>query len=142
MALTFVDIFNSNAGRKMKTVLTFFALLMVLKSAAFAKIVMIDDKVFLRKDGQQVPVFLVNELIEKEKVKKVHLYGEGKVHLISFAVKNEKEKLYSVDDKGYIYSIEPYSKYKVNKIVEKEKVVFHEVPGKIYRVTDKGFFVH
>ena len=101
----------------MKTVLTFFALLMVLKSAAFAKIVMIDDKVFLRKDGRQVPVFVVNELIEKDKVKKVNLYGEGKVHLISFATKNEKEKLYSVDDQGYIYSIEPFADYKVDKIL-------------------------
>lgn len=126
----------------MKTVLTFFALLMVLKSAAFAKIVMIDDKVFLRKDGRQVPVFVVNELIDKEKVKKVHLYGEGKVHLISFAKKGEKEKLYSVDEQGYIYAIAPFAEYKVNKIVDDGRFVFHEVPGKKYKVTDKGYFVH
>lgn len=126
----------------MKTALTFFALLMVLKSTAFAKIVMIDDKVFLRKDGRQVPVFVVNELIEKEKVKKVNLYGEGKVHLISFAQKGEKEKLYSVDDQGYIYAIEPFMKYKVKRIVDGGRFVFQEVPGKKFRVTDKGFFVH
>ncbi len=126
----------------MKTVLTFFALLMVLKSAAFAKIVMIDDKVFLRKDGRQVPVFVVNELIEKDKVKKVNLFGEGKVHLISFAKKNEKEKLYSVDEQGYIYSIEPFADYKVDKIVDGSRFVFQQAPGKKYRVTDKGYFVH
>jgi hypothetical protein len=142
MALSMRDHFNLNAGRKMKTVLTFFALLLVLKSTAFAKIVMMDDKVYLRKDGRQVPVFIVNELIEKEKVKKVHLYGEGKVHLISFAKKGEKEKLYSVDDQGYIYAIEPFAKYKVDKIVDNGHFVFHEVPGKKFRVTDKGYFVH
>ena len=125
----------------MKSALTFIALLIVLKSTAFAKIVMIDDKVYLRKDGQQIPVFVVNDLIEKEKVKKVHLFGDGKVHLISFAEKGEKEKLYSVDDKGYIYAIEPYAKYKVSKVVDKERFVFQEVPNKQFRVTSKGFFI-
>lgn len=126
----------------MKTVLTFFALLIVLKSSAFAKIVMIDDKVFLRKDGRQVPVFLVNELIDKEKVKKVHLYGEGKVHLISFAIKNEREILYSVDENGYIYAIEPFAKFSVDKITENGGFKFKQQPGKEYRITDKGFFIH
>lgn len=126
----------------MKAVLTFFALLMVLKSAAFAKIVMIDDKVFLRKDGKQVPVFLVNELIEKEKVTKVNLYGEGKIHLISFAIKDEKEILYSVDDQGFIYAIEPYAKYRVDRITDAGEFQFKEVPGKHFRVTEKGFYIH
>lgn len=126
----------------MKTVLTFFALLIVLKSAAFAKIVMIDDKVYLRNDGRQVPVFLVNELIEKGKVKKVHLFGEGKVHLISFATKNEREVLYSVDNQGYIYAIEPYAKFSVEKITDGGRFRFKQQPGKDYRVTDKGFFIH
>jgi hypothetical protein len=126
----------------MKTLLTFFALLIVLKSSAFAKIVMIDDKVFLRNDGQQVPVFAVNDLIEKNKVKKVHLYGEGRVHLISFAIKNNPEKLYSIDEKGFIYAIEPYSKFKVGRIVEDNRFVFQEMPGKQFRVTEKGYFIH
>ncbi|MES2527851.1 MAG: hypothetical protein V4598_12230 [Bdellovibrionota bacterium] len=125
----------------MKSVLTFFALLIVMKSTAFAKIVMIDDKVYLRKDGQQVPVFVVNELIEKEKVKKVHLFGEGKIHLISFAEGKDEEKLYSVDDKGYIYAIAPYSKYRVKDVIDNERFVFQEVPGKRFRVTGKGFFI-
>lgn len=125
----------------MKSALTFIALLIVLKSTAFAKIVMIDDKVYLRKDGQQVPVFVVNELIEKEKVKKVHLFGEGRIHLISFAEEGEKEKLYSVDEKGYIYAIEPYSRYRVSKVVDKERFVFKEEPKKNFRVTNKGFFI-
>lgn len=126
----------------MKTVLTFFALLIVLKSSAFAKIVMIDDKVYLRKDGRQVPVFIVNEMIDKKKVKKVNLYGEGKVHLISFAIKNENEILYSVDDQGYIYAIEPFAKFSVEKITDSGRFQFKQQPGKEYRVTDKGFFIH
>ncbi len=125
----------------MKSALTFIALLIVLKSTAFAKIVMIDDKVYLRKDGQQIPVFVVNELIEKEKVKKVHLFGDGKIHLISFAEGKDAEKLYSVDDKGFIYSIAPYSKYRVKDVIDNERFVFQEVPGKRYRVTGKGFFI-
>lgn len=126
----------------MKTLLTFFALLLVLKSTAFAKIVMIDDKVYLRKDGRQVPVFVVNDLIEKNKVKKVNLYGEGRVHLISFAKKGEKEKLYSVDEQGYIYAIAPFAEYKVQKIIDGNHFVFQETPGKKFRVTEKGYFVH
>lgn len=135
-------VINSNAGRKMKTVLTFFALLITVQTTAFAKIVMIDDKVYLRKDGRQVPVFRVNELIDKSKVKKVNLYGEGKAHIISFAIGKEREKLYSVDNNGYIYSIEPFSKYSVEKIADGDRFVFREQPGKKYRVTDKGFFIH
>ncbi len=126
----------------MKSALTFFALLFVLKATAFAKVVMIDDRVYLRKDGKQVPVFLVNELIDQEKVKKVNLYGDGKIHIISFTIKNEKERLYSIDDQGYIYSIEPYAKYNVNKITDAGEFSFKEVPGKQYRVTEKGFFIH
>lgn len=125
----------------MKSALTLISLLIVLKSTAFAKVVIIDDKVYLRKDGQQIPVFMVNEMIEKEKVNKVNLFGEGRIHLISFASKGENEKLYSIDDKGYIYSIEPFSKYKVNKVVDKERFVFQEVPKKKFRVTEKGFFI-
>ncbi len=126
----------------MKSALTFFALLFVLKATAFAKVVMIDDKVYLRKDGKQVPVFLVNELIEKEKVKKVNLFGDGKVHIISFAIKKEKEKLYSIDDQGFLYAIEPYVKYRVDKITDAGEFHFKELPGKSFRVTEKGYFIH
>jgi hypothetical protein len=103
---------------------------------------MVDDRLYLRKDGKQVPVFLVNEFIDKKKVKKVNLFDGGKVHIVSFAIKGDREKLYSVDDQGYIYSIEPFSKYSVDKITEDGSFVFKEVPGKQFRVTGKGFFVH
>lgn len=126
----------------MKTALTFLALLFVLKSTAFAKIVMIDDKVFLRKEGKQVPVFLVNSFIEKGKVKKVNLYDDGRLHVISFAVKGEKEKLYSIDDQGFAYSIEPFARYQVDKVTDNGNFEFRELPGKHFRVTDKGFFIH
>lgn len=126
----------------MKTVLTFFALLFFLKASAHAKVVMIDDQVYLRNDGKQLPVFLVNELIDKEKVKKVNLYDEGRLHIISFAVKGESEKLYSVDDQGYVYSIDPYSGYKVDRVTSKGLFQFKELPGRKFRVTSKGFFIH
>lgn len=126
----------------MKFALTFFALLFVLKSTAFAKIVMIDDRVYLRHDGKQTPVFLVNELIDKDKVKRVNLYDGGRLHIISFAIGNEPEKLYSVDASGYAYSIEPFSKYKVDRVSDNGRFQFREVPGKMYRVTDKGYFIH
>ncbi len=126
----------------MKSALFFFAFLFLFKSTAFAKIVMIDDKVYLRKDGKQVPVFLVNEFIDQGKVKKVSLYGEGKLHLISFSIKKESEVLYSVDDQGFIYAIEPFSKYSVMNITDSGNFQFRERAGKLYRVTDKGFFIH
>jgi hypothetical protein len=126
----------------MKNALISLSLLLVFMSSAFAKIVMVDDKVFLRKDGKQVPIFLVNDYIEHGKVKKVHLYGDGNLHIISFAIKKQPEKLYSVDDQGFIYSIEPYSRYSVNKITDADKFEFRELPGKHFRVTDKGYFIH
>lgn len=126
----------------MKSALTFFALLFVLKSTAFAKIVMVDDRVFMRNDGKQIPVFLVNELIDKEKVKKVNLYDGGRLHIISFAIKNEPEKLYSVDEQGYIYAIEPFSKFRVDRVSDNGRFQFREMPGKMFRVTSKGFFIH
>lgn len=126
----------------MKFSLTFFALLFVLKSTAFAKIVMIDNRVFLRNEGKQVPVLLVNELIEKDKVKKVNLYNGGRLHLLSFSVGKDAEKLYSVDESGFMYSIEPFSKYKVDRVSDNGTFQFREFPGRSYRVTEKGFFVH
>ena len=70
---------NPNAGKYMKFSLTFFALFLALKGVALAKVVMIDDRVFLRHDGRQIPVFLVNDLIDRGKIKKVNLFGEGRL---------------------------------------------------------------
>lgn len=126
----------------MKSAFFFIVLILGLQSLAFGKVVMVDDRVYIRKDGRQIPVFLVNELIEKRRVKKVNLFGEGKAHLISFAIKGESEKLYSIDDQGFIYAIEPYSKYNVNKVTDSGDFAFREMPGKMFKVTDKGFFIH
>lgn len=124
----------------MKCLFLFAALL--ISVSAFAKIITVDNRVYLRSKGKQVPVFLVNSLIEKGEVSKLKLYGDGEVHMISFAKSGEKEKLYSVDEKGFMYTIEPFSSYEVSTVENDGRFRFKQVPKKKFRVNEKGFFLN
>lgn len=114
----------------------------LLCTSAFASIVRVDDKLFLRSKGKQVPLLMVNELIQNKTVTKVKLYGEGRVPMVSFAKKNEKEKLYSVDEKGFVYSIEPFASYDVADIGDDGSIRFKQVPGRKYKINSQGFFLY
>lgn len=110
-------------------------------STAFAKILITEGKLFIRTNGQQVPLMMVNDLIEKNKVSTVQLFNNGDVHLISFSRDGGKEKIYSVDDKGYVYSIEPFASYSVKDVNKNGLVEFKQAPGKRFRVNSQGIFV-
>ena len=126
----------------MKNVSVLLLSAFLFNSPAFAKIVVQKNKVFIEGDGNRTPLSLVNEMIKKKEISKLKLYGAGKANVISFAKKGEKEKLYSVDKKGFVYAIDPFSKYEVKKVDDKGLVQFKEVPGKSYKITSQGFFIH
>jgi hypothetical protein len=112
-----------------------------LSTVGWAKIVSTDGKLFLRAQGKQIPLELVNGLVKKGEVSEVTLYKGGDIRLLSFARKGEaKPKVYSVDEKGFVYSIEPYTNYTVKKVTG-EHVQFKE-DSKKYKVDPKGFFIY
>lgn len=117
-------------------------LLFIFSSAAFAKIVVHEDKLFIRKSGKQEPIMLVNQLVDQKTITHLKLYGGGDIHLISFAKEGEKEKLYSVDTKGFVYSIEPFSSYEVEKVHAEGLITFKQQPSRKYRISSKGFFLY
>jgi len=122
----------------MKTTLLLAA--MLLATNALAKISRSGDQLFIEAKGKSSPLGMVNDLISKKQVSKVKLYGDGDMHLISFAKEGEKERLYSVDEKGYTYAIKPFADYSVDKI-KKDRVEFKEQPGREYKVSSTGLFL-
>lgn len=126
----------------MKTALILACFILFTSTASFGRIVHSKDKLFLEQNGERIPIETVNQLVKDKTISKIRLYGEGKVHLISFAKKGDAEKLYSVDDKGFIYSLSPFTNYKVKDIDGEGKISFQEAPGKKYRISSKGFFFY
>jgi hypothetical protein len=134
---------NMKVGLNMSSkTLSFLFCLSLLTPAAFAKIAVKGDKVFIESKGERTPLMMVNSMIKKKEISKLKLYGSGAANVISFAKKGEDEKLYSVDRNGFIYAIEPFSNYEVNQVDSDGLVQFKEVPGKSYRITSKGFFIN
>ncbi len=125
----------------MKTSLSLIALSLVLSTSAFAKIVKEKNRLFIETSTSKSPIHMVNSMIEKKAISKLKMYDSGKVHLLSFSKHNGPTRLYSVDEKGYIYSIEPFSNYEVSN-VENGKFQFKEVPNRKYVVDAKGFFLY
>jgi hypothetical protein len=121
---------------------TLVLMLAFMTSTAFGRILKVQDKLFLRAQGKQVPIFAVNEMIQKKAVSKVKIFNEGRAPIIAFARKNEKEKLYSVDEKGFIYSIEPFTNYEVSDVGDDGSIKFREFPDRKYKVNSQGFFIH
>lgn len=124
----------------MKTTLALLALSAIFSTSAFAKIVMKKNQYFIETKRHATPLSLVNELVKKDQITRVKVYGNA--HLISYATKEGPVKLYSVDEKGFTYAIEPFSTYSVSNIEKNGKFQFNEVPGRKYVVDAKGFFIH
>lgn len=126
----------------MKTTLTLLALSMVLSTSAFAKIVSAKGEYFVESKSGKQPLMSVNEMIRKNTISNIKTYGDGNANLISFSEKKGPVMLYSVDEKGFIYSIKPFSGYTVSDVDADGKFKFAEVPNRKYVVDAKGFFFY
>ncbi|HXH31385.1 MAG TPA: hypothetical protein VNJ01_11275 [Bacteriovoracaceae bacterium] len=126
----------------MKAALFSLPLLVSLSHLAHAKVIYKNNQLFVETKGKQVPVLTVNTLISENKIEAIKLFADGQVNAISFAKKGEKEKIYSIDEKGFAYSLEPFASYKVQKTDPKGFITFKEFPKRKYRVTEKGFFIY
>lgn len=122
--------------------LTFLSLSLLISTSALAKIVSDNGQYFVEtKDGKK-PLMNVNDMIKKKTISKVKIYGDGKVNLISFAKDDGPMQLHSVDEKGFIYNIEPFSKYEVTEVFSDGKFTFKEAPNRKYTVNSKGLFLY
>lgn len=119
-----------------------FIFSILVTSSAFAKVVINKDKLFLDTTAGRTPISTLNTMIEKKEVKKLKLHGDGKAHVVSFSKNKGNEKLYSIDHRGFIYDIQPFSDYTVSKVYENGDIEFKEAPGKRYKVTSEGYFVY
>jgi len=108
-----------------------------------SKIVNQNGEFFVVNNQERIPIFIVNQLIEKGELSRIKLYGAGSAHLISFKKNNDKEeKLYSVDEKGFIYSISPFTDYSVTDVDELGNFKFRETQNKKFFINPKGFFLN
>jgi hypothetical protein len=124
----------------MKFTLILLALSLHLSTSAFAKITTAKDNYFLQTPQGDVPLISVNTMIEEKNISKIVLYGNS--NLISFATKNGPVKLYSIDAKGFTYSIEPFTSYTVTNSFDDGKFQFKEIPNRKYFVDAKGFILY
>lgn len=115
---------------------------LITTSSAFAKITIKDKKIFIEDKSTSTPLLAVNDMLKDKSISKLKTYDDGKIHLISFAKKDGPVKLYSVDEKGFIYDIAPFSGYTVTKINDKGQFEFAEVPNRKYTVSSKGFYLY
>lgn len=126
----------------MKTTLTFLALLTVLSTSAFAAIVTSKGEYFVETKSGKQPIMSVNEMIQKNTISNIKIYGNGRANLISFSEKKGPVMLYSVDEKGFVYSIKPFNGYTVTEVDANGKFKFSEVPNRQYVVDAKGYFFY
>lgn len=126
----------------MKATCALLALALTFVTSCFAKIVSSDELYFIKNKDGRTPISTVNDLIKDKAISKIKTYGDGSAHIISFAKKNGPVKLYSVDQKGFIYSIKPFTDYSVMKVEPNGKFSFQEVPKRKYLVNSKGFFLY
>lgn len=115
-----------------------FVFLFIFSLPVFSKISVNNHQLFI----DNVPLFLVNSMLKQQLISKLKLYENGRIHLISFSKKGGEVKLYSVDEKGYIYDIAPFSKYSISSTDKEGQFEFTEVPGKKYTITPKGFYLY
>lgn len=118
------------------------SLTFLLSSSAFAKIVVNSNSFFVESKGNRKPIALLNTMAENKEISEVKLFSEGRVNLVAFSKNGEKEKIYSVDEDGFIYSIEPFTNYRVKHIDSEGIVTFKEEPKRRYRINTKGFFLY
>lgn len=124
----------------MKTTLTLLALTAALSTSAFAGVVTSKGRYFIETKKGTQPIMNVNEMIEKNTISNIRTYGNA--NIISFSEKKGEAKLYSVDHKGFIYSIKPFDNYTVSGVDADGKFKFSEVPNRKYVVDAKGFFFY
>lgn len=129
-------------GLIMKKIHLLMMLITLIPSSVFAKIYASEGKFYVQSYGERNPIFMVNDLSQKNLISKIKLFGSGKVHLISYAQKGEKEKLYSVDSSGYIYAIQPFADYSVSTVDDDGRIQFKEQPSKKYYISSKGYFLY
>lgn len=122
----------------------FFTLFLFLfAQASFAKVIIKNDQFFLETTAGRTPMSTLNNLIEKREISKLKLHGDGKAHVVSFVKKKDNgEKLYSIDHRGFIYDIKPFSNYTVSKVYDNGDIEFKEEPGKRYKITSEGYFIY
>lgn len=116
--------------------------LIVFVFPAWAKISIKDHQLFMDDSSSSFPLTLVNNMLKQQLISKVKIYEDGNIHLISFSKKGEKVKIYSVDEKGFIYDISPFSKYSISSTNKQGQFEFSEEPGRKYTVNPEGFFLY
>jgi len=112
-------------------------------NVSWAKVVINKDQLFLETTAGRTPISSLNTMIEKRQIKNLKLHGDGVAHIVSFAKKKgEEPKNYSIDHRGFIYDIEPFSRYTITKVHPNGEFEFKEAPGKRYKVTSEGYFIY
>ncbi|HLW57275.1 MAG TPA: hypothetical protein VKY27_07815 [Bacteriovoracaceae bacterium] len=114
----------------------------LVANVSWAKVVISKDQLFLETTAGRTPLSSLNTMLEKREVKKLKLHGDGKAHIVSFAKKNGDVRNYSIDHRGFIYDIEPFSKYTITKVHPNGDIEFKETPGKRYKITSEGYYVY
>lgn len=117
-------------------------ILSVLSPAVLAKITTHNHRYYVQVKNRMAPIHLLNTLIENREVSAIKIYANGNIHMISFAKKDGVEKVYSIDEKGYMYAIEPFSHYQVSRIDKKNMIQFAQVPHKKFFINSDGFFIY
>jgi hypothetical protein len=125
----------------MKTSLLFIIVSMFFAGSTYAKVILKDGLFYVESKGNRSPIALLNNLASAKSISEVKLFGKGNINIVSFAKEGEKEKLYSVAEDGYIYSIKPFSDYKVSEVTP-QGVRFKERPNRTYKINSKGFFLY
>ena len=131
----------TNFGCFMKKIL-FFVFIFIFSFSAWTKISIKNHQLFIDTFSESAPLFLVNNMLKNQLISNLKLYENGNIHLISFSKKGGEVKIYSVDEKGYIYDIAPFSKYSISLTDKQGKFEFAEIPGRKYSISPKGFFLY
>lgn len=116
--------------------------LMIFSTMSFAKIIKKSDQLYVKSSHGEEPITLVNNLMKEGSISKITIFANGSINLLSFAKKGGSEKIYSVDEKGFAYAIEPFASYTIEKMTQDGRFQFHQRPAKQYYVNAEGFFLH
>jgi len=115
---------------------------LMISSAAFAKITIEKNQLYIETNSVKAPLLVVNQMLKEKSISNLKTYEKGNIHLVSFAKKDGAVKLYSVDEKGFIYDIAPFSSYSVSSTDEKGRFEFAEIPNRKYTISPKGFYLY
>jgi hypothetical protein len=125
----------------MKILSTLIVLSFLVSPVVQAKIVVEENTFFIESKGNRSPISLLNNLAKDKEISQVKLFAEGHVNIVAFAKEGEEEKLYSVSEDGYAYSIAPFTDYEIKEIDSAGLVRFQEDSKNQYRVNSEGFFI-